>query len=119
MESPHRERIGLRYATIMFAIAVMFFYFNLPILVHYVPDPGGIKTLDHAIDRIEIQEAKLGKLYEDLNDIKDSLVYFLVILGLLVGSIRDYSKALSDEDLSYEDDEKIISIFDEDKNNDK
>lgn len=119
VESPHKERIGLRYAFIMLVIAIAFFYVNLPILVYYVPDPGEIKTLDQAINRIERQEAKLGKLYENLNDIKYSFVYFLLILGMLIGSIRDYSRALSDEDVLDEDAGKMISIFDEDKNNGK
>ncbi|MEP7074687.1 MAG: hypothetical protein ABI878_02670 [Acidobacteriota bacterium] len=119
LESPHKERVGSRHVAIMLFIVVMFFYFNLPMLVYYVPDPGEIKTLDEAISRIERQDEKLGKLYEDLNDIKRSSVYFVVILGMLIGLMSTYTRKLSDEDLRVEDDEKMISIFDEDKNNDQ
>lgn len=120
LESPHKERVGSRYAYIMFFVTVMFFYFNLPTFVAYVPDRGDIKTLDHAISRLEDQEEKLGKLHQDLNDVKISVAFFVGILGFIVGLTRDYSKALQDDETyPYEDDEKIISIFEEDKNNGK
>lgn len=119
LESPYKERVGLRHATIMLVILVMFFYFTLPGFVYYVPDPGEIKNLDQAISRIERQDEKLGKLYKDLNDIKDSFVFFVIILGMLIGLSSAYRSKLSEKELLVEDDdEKIISIFEDGKIND-
>ncbi|MGH9820868.1 MAG: hypothetical protein ACRD43_11920 [Pyrinomonadaceae bacterium] len=115
LESPHKERVGSRHVAIMFTIVVTFFFVSSPMFFYYVPDRGEIKTLDQAISRIEGQDEKLSKLYEDLNDIKRSSSYFVVILMILIGLMRTYTSKLSDEDLRVEDDEKMISIFDEDK----
>ena len=82
LESPYKERAGLKHVAIMLVIVVMF---TLPRFVYFVPDPGEIKNLDQAISRIERQDEKLGKLYEELNDIKDSVLFFVVILGFLMG----------------------------------
>lgn len=121
LESPHKELTGLRYSVIMFLITAAFLYIDLPHFFYYVPDPGEIRTMDQAISRIETLEENLGKLHEKLDDTKYSLLFYGSIMGILLGSILGYRRVLSSDDLEAleKNDEDVISIFDDDKNNGK
>lgn len=115
LESPYKEKVGLRHTCYMYVIGVSFFYFTLPSFFTYVPPPGEIETLEQAISMIEKQGSKLGQLSEELHFLKASVICFAGMLFLLSLMLRYYSRELPDDEIELEDKDEIISIFEDAK----
>ena len=124
LPSPKKELTRLRFAIVL--IGIMFlpiFFSNWPSLSFYIPTfDGEIKTIQDAQKALGEQNEILKKLAEAIQSYNFYIFLFLAVLvGDVIPALYKFSAALVpgeriDDDIDHD---KIISIFEEEKNNGK
>lgn len=124
LPSPNKELTRLRYAILLLGIMFLPILFsNWPSLSFYIPTfDAELKTIQDAQKALVEQNEILKKLAKEIHSYNFYTFLFLAVLvGDMVPALYRFSAALVpgeriDDDI---EDDKIISIFEEEKNNGK
>lgn len=121
LPSPKKELTRLRFAVLLLSIMFLpIIYSNWPSLSFYIPTfDAELKTMQDAQKALVEQNEILKKLAEDARSYNFYIFLFLgVLVGDLVPAVYKFSAALVPGERIEDDfeDDKIISIFEEDKN---
>lgn len=124
LPSPNKELTRLRFAILLLGIMFLpIFFSNWPSLAFYIPTfDEELKTIQDAQKALVEQNEILKKLAEEIRSYNFYTFLFLAVLvGDVVPALHRFSAALVpgeriDDDV---EDDKIISIFEEEKNNGK
>lgn len=122
LPSPAKQLTRLRFAFVLFsAVYVFVFFFNRPSFYVATFD-SEINTIHDAQKALANQNEALKKLAEEIRNYNFYTFLLLIVLAVdVIPALYSFSEALipgerDDDDI---DDDKLISIFDDDKNNGK